>query len=164
VAVLVDSNTASAAEMIAGALDRYDRGAVLGSRTFGKGCVQEYFDDAAGTGVLRLTTLLFALPDGTPVQRLGLEPRFHLDLDSGAEKPTREADLDGSISPRVGPDVREAPWRGGPAWPDHRGRVGPCEDPAVCAALRRVGASPSVARLDVAKSRRSPSARAEKKP
>ncbi len=50
VAVLVDGYTASAAEMIAGALDSYGRGPLLGAHTFGKGCVQEYFDDHSGAG------------------------------------------------------------------------------------------------------------------
>ena len=160
VAALVDARTASAAEMIAGALERYDRGVAIGARTFGKGCVQEYFDDAAGAGVLRLTTLLFALPDGASLQRSGLEPRLRLEPEPRGEILEREADLDGSLEPQSGPDVRRAPWLGGPAWPDHRGRVGPCPDPAVCAALRRVGAGASAARREAGTvRRRSPAAR-----
>ena len=65
VATLVDGDTASAAEMIAGALSAYHRGPVVGERTYGKGCAQEYLDDDAQEGVVRLTTLLYALPDGT---------------------------------------------------------------------------------------------------
>ena len=75
VAVLVDGYTASAAEMIAGAIDSYGRGPLLGAHTFGKGCVQEYFDDHSGAGVLRLTTLLVALPDGSALcSRWGSSP------------------------------------------------------------------------------------------
>ena len=76
VATLVDGDTASAAEMIAGAPRRYRRGPVIGAPTYGKGCAQEYLDDDAHAGVLRLTTLLFALPDGSPVQRVGLLPTY----------------------------------------------------------------------------------------
>ena len=47
VASLVDGDTASAAEMIAGALAAYRRGPTVGSTTFGKGCAQEYLDDDA---------------------------------------------------------------------------------------------------------------------
>ncbi len=47
-----------------------------GTPTFGKGCAQEYVDDDAHAGVLRLTTLVYALPDGTPVQRIGLVPQI----------------------------------------------------------------------------------------
>jgi carboxyl-terminal processing protease len=157
VAALVDARTASAAEMIAGALERYERGVAIGTRTFGKGCVQEYFDDAAGRGVLRLTTLLFALPDGASLQRVGLEPRLVLEPEKSAEPAEREADLDGALAPQSGPDVRAEPWRGGPPWPDHHGRVGPCADAAVCTALRRIGARPSAAhRESKAPRRRSP--------
>ncbi len=158
VAALVDQRTASAAEMIAGALDRYGRGPAIGEQTFGKGCIQEYFDDAAGAGVLRLTTLLFALPDGAALQRVGLEPRFRVDV-SARDPRERESDLDGSMPAQGGPDVRAAAWLGGPGWPDHQGRVGPCEDAAVCAALRRMGLSASAVRRDSAVRRRSPGPR-----
>jgi len=78
VATLVDGATASAAEIIAGALAAYRRGPTVGTRTFGKGCAQEYVDDDAHTGVLRLTTLIYALPDGTAVQRVGLTPQLRV--------------------------------------------------------------------------------------
>ncbi len=136
VAVLVDGYTASAAEMIAGALDSYGRGPLLGAHTFGKGCVQEYFDDHSGAGVLRLTTLLVALPDGTPLQQLGLEPAWSLGLPAVDE---HEADLAGSPRGVSGPDIRNRAAMGMIAWPSARGRVGPCEDPVVCRALARLG-------------------------
>ncbi len=158
VAALMDQRTASAAEMIAGALDHYGRGPAIGERTFGKGCIQEYFDDAAGAGVLRLTTLLFALPDGSALQRVGLEPRLRVDV-SDDDPNERESDLEGAMPSQGGPDVRAAAWLGGPAWPDHQGRVGPCDDTAVCAALRRMGGSASAARRDSAVRRRSPGPR-----
>ena len=53
VATLVDADTASAAEMIAGALTAYHRGPSVGTLTFGKGCAQEYLDDDASAGVDR---------------------------------------------------------------------------------------------------------------
>jgi carboxyl-terminal processing protease len=146
VATLVDGRTASAAEMIAGALDRYDRGTVLGTKTFGKGCVQEYFDDASGAGVLRLTTLLYALPDGSPVQRVGLEPSITLDFREGTEELEREAELPGAMPSVRGPDVRLAAYRGGPSWPEPKGVVGPCPDRGVCAALERLGKASNAGR------------------
>jgi len=136
VAVLVDGYTASAAEMIAGAIDSYGRGPLLGAHTFGKGCVQEYFDDHAGAGVLRLTTLLVALPDGTPLQQVGLEPEWSLGLPPVDE---HEADLEGSPPGASGPDIRNRAVMGSVPWPSAHGRVGPCEDPAVCRALARLG-------------------------
>ena len=143
VAVLVDGYTASAAEMIAGAIDSYGRGPLLGAHTFGKGCVQEYFDDHSGAGVLRLTTLLVALPDGTPLQHAGLEPEWSLGLPAVDE---HESDLDGSPKGVSGPDIRNRAAMGSVPWPSAHGRVGPCEDPVVCRALARLGTGVPVRR------------------
>jgi carboxyl-terminal processing protease len=159
VAALVDSETASAAEMIAGALAAYRRGPTVGSTTFGKGCAQEYVDDDADAGVLRLTTLVYALPDGTPVQRVGLTPTIRFPFASaGAPSapgvpPEREATLPHAPPTWRGPDVRDRPilahaddgtW--GAGWPASKGNVGPCKDADVCRALRLLGGSPPTAR------------------
>jgi carboxyl-terminal processing protease len=136
VAVLVDPDTASAAEMIAGAIAAYDRGVVVGARTFGKGCAQEYLDDEAGMGVLRLSTLVYALPDGRPVQKVGLQPDLLLDLGEALE---REDTLPNAMVPWKGPDVRTTSLIRSVPWPPHGGEVGPCEDEVVCKALRGLG-------------------------
>ncbi len=136
VAVLVDGYTASAAEMIAGALSVYERGPVVGARTFGKGCIQEYFDDRSGVGVLRLTTMVFALPDGSPLPSTGVPPDFALPLPGPTQ---REAALPAALPGWRGPDVRSSA-SPGPAWPRAAGRLGPCGDPTVCRALRRLAA------------------------
>lgn len=141
VAVLVDGATASAAEMLAGALQHYGRALLLGERTYGKGCVQEYFRDHTGGGALRLTTRQFVLPDGTAVQRGGLTPSLPFDFGEPTE---HESDLPGSLAAVSGPDVRR-PVEAGPAWPTHRGRLGPCRDLWVCRALGRISGGPSAA-------------------
>jgi carboxyl-terminal processing protease len=140
-AVLVDGATASAAEMIAGALDRYRRAVVLGQKTYGKGCVQEYFDDEAGAGVLRLTTRLFTFPDGSPVQRRGLVPAIPLRMPLPLG---HESDVPGALSGVEGPDVRVA-LPPSPAWPSPAGRLGPCLEPVVCTALGRASRVPAQA-------------------
>jgi carboxyl-terminal processing protease len=137
VATLVDGYTASAAEMLAGAIGLYQRGRIVGARTFGKGCVQEYFDDKADVGVLRLTTMLFSLPDGSALQGVGLTPDVVLPLPSVSE---REKILPGALDPWKGPDVRASAAMGGPEFPPHRGHVGPCADAWLCTALARLGA------------------------
>lgn len=157
VAAIVDGYTASAAEMIAGGLAAYGRAVVLGRRTFGKGCIQEYADDHTGRGVLRVTTLLYALPDGSAVQRSGLVPNLFLPVDKARD---READVGGALPGYVGPDVREmAP---GPtvAWPSHGGDVGPHADAVITAALRRLGAKAQTRRAVAARrvSARAPTA------
>ena len=148
VATFVDGTTASAAEMIAGALAAYKRGPSVGGTTFGKGCAQEYVDDDAHAGVLRLTTLVYALPDGTPVQRVGLIPQIRFPFAPQGDPGTaqeREAKLVHSAPPWRGPDVRDATalsLRGEDiSWPAHGGAVGPCKDADVCRALRLLGGS-----------------------
>jgi carboxyl-terminal processing protease len=152
VASLVDGETASAAEMIAGALTAYRRGPTVGATTFGKGCAQEYLDDEAHAGTLRLTTLLYALPDGTPVQRIGLSPTIRFPF-GAVDVGDREASLLHSPPVWRGPDVRDravlahvedGTWS--VAWPPHGGNVGPCKDPDVCRAMRMLGMGATTAR------------------
>jgi carboxyl-terminal processing protease len=143
-AVFVDGATASAAEMIGGALASYGRATLVGAPTFGKGCAQEYLDDVADAGVLRVTTLVYALPDGTPVQRVGLKPRLVVDAwRRGASE--RERDLRGAPKTWQGPDIRDRRRLEAPVtarWPSHVGRVGPCPEASMCHALRMLGQSP----------------------
>ena len=141
VATFVDGTTASAAEMIAGALATYRRGVSVGTPTFGKGCAQEYVDDDAHAGVLRLTTLVYALPDGAPVQRIGLTPQVRFPFASTESGPQeREAKLPHAAPPWRGPDLRD---RQKPTfevpWPAHGGNVGPCRESDACRALRTLG-------------------------
>ncbi|WP_394824075.1 S41 family peptidase [Pendulispora albinea] len=148
VATFVDGNTASAAEMISGALSTYHRAPSVGRLTYGKGCAQEYADDDARAGVLRLTTLLYALPDGSPVQRVGLAPTLRFpfallpDEDSSGES---EAKLPEAPPTWRGPDVRNrqmvAQFDAAKlmTWPPHKGHVGPCKDADVCRALQALG-------------------------
>ncbi len=137
VASLVDGETASAAEMLAGALSAYGRGAVVGARTFGKGCVQEYLDDDAKVGVLRLTTLLYALPDGKPVQRVGLPPTIPFPFTASSKETEGKTSHVGPTW--AGPDVRPRPLANYPAWPKLQGPFGPCKDARLCAALEGMG-------------------------
>ncbi len=72
--VLIDQNSASAAEIFAGAIRDHRRGTVVGTRSFGKGSVQGIFPlDVAEAG-LRLTTAKFYSPNGKPFSQVGVEP------------------------------------------------------------------------------------------
>ncbi|HUR14579.1 MAG TPA: S41 family peptidase [Mycobacteriales bacterium] len=71
--VLVDGSTASAAEVVAGALQDRGRAVVVGSRTFGKGTVQEPHRLADGSS-LALTVARYTLPSGRSVEGVGIEP------------------------------------------------------------------------------------------
>lgn len=68
VALLVDSNTASAAEIVAGALQDHDRAVVLGAPTYGKGSAQNVFRVGNG-GAVKLTTALWYTPSGRSINR-----------------------------------------------------------------------------------------------
>ncbi len=67
-AVLTDEGSASASEILAGAVQDWDRGVVIGRRTFGKGLVQEQFDLSNG-GALRLTVARYYIPSGRSIQK-----------------------------------------------------------------------------------------------
>ncbi|MVT11559.1 PDZ domain-containing protein [Chitinophaga sp. ysch24] len=67
-AILTDEGSASASEILAGAVQDWDRGTIIGRRTFGKGLVQEQFDLSNG-GALRLTIARYYIPSGRSIQK-----------------------------------------------------------------------------------------------
>ena len=75
-AVLVNRSSASASEILAGAIQDYGRGIVIGTRTYGKGTVQNLVDlpSYGGTGRLKLTVSQYFRVNGEGVQRRGIEP------------------------------------------------------------------------------------------
>ncbi len=68
VAVLIDEGSASASEILSGIIQDYDRGTVIGRRSFGKGLVQEQFPLSNG-GALRLTVARYYIPSGRSIQK-----------------------------------------------------------------------------------------------
>lgn len=80
VVVLINQGAASASEIVSGALQDYGRAVVIGTRSFGKGSVQDVFNLAHGKAILKLTTQYYMLPMGRIIHRLpeakswGVEP------------------------------------------------------------------------------------------
>ncbi|MDO5580017.1 MAG: S41 family peptidase [Planctomycetia bacterium] len=74
--VLIDEGSASASEIVSACLQDYKRAAIVGSRSYGKGTVQELFPLPCGMGLLRLTDASFWRPSGVPLHR------FHNSKDS----------------------------------------------------------------------------------
>ena len=96
IVVLTDSGTASASEIVAGALQDHHRALVMGARTFGKGSVQTLLQLGPETA-LRLTTARYYTPSGRSVQEGGIEPDIAVpqisDPDYKSRPVFREADL-----------------------------------------------------------------------
>jgi carboxyl-terminal processing protease len=95
--VLVNEGSASASEIVAGALKDWNRAVILGTKTFGKGSVQSVIPLSDGSG-LRLTTAVYFTPKGTSIQATGIVPDIVVKLESkekGKAHPViREEDLE----------------------------------------------------------------------
>jgi carboxyl-terminal processing protease len=100
VVVLVDAGSASASEVLAGALHDNERARVVGSRTFGKGSVQTLLPLDNGDSV-KLTTARYFTPSGKSIQARGIEPDVVLKPDKAAtiagDSPYAEAALPGHL-------------------------------------------------------------------
>jgi carboxyl-terminal processing protease len=90
--VLVNHASASASEVLAGALQDHGRAVIVGERTFGKGSVQSVLPMRNGSGI-KLTTARYYTPAGRSIQALGIVPDVLIDEGGGS----READLDGHL-------------------------------------------------------------------
>lgn len=83
--VLVDSHSASASELLTGALKDYGIGKVVGTTTYGKGIVQNIYPLSDGSAV-KLTNARYYTPKGTNIQGTGIEPDVKVELDVEAYK------------------------------------------------------------------------------
>ncbi|MDR1662544.1 MAG: S41 family peptidase [Azoarcus sp.] len=96
--VLVNGGSASASEIVAGALQDHKRAKIMGTRTFGKGSVQTILP-LANAAALKLTTGRYYTPSGRSIQAKGIDPDIVVEesAQGGSAKRLREADLQGHL-------------------------------------------------------------------
>ena len=90
--VLVDAGTASAAEIVAGAIQDYKRATLVGMPTYGKGSVQEWIALVGNNGAVRITVARWYTPNGRQISKIGITPDIEspvLDKDVQAGKDTQ---------------------------------------------------------------------------
>ena len=103
IVILINAGSASASEIVAGALQDHRRAIVLGTKSFGKGSVQSVLPMGQSGGI-RLTTARYYTPSGRSIQALGVTPDVFLkfkrfeESEEDKRKTFSEADLEGALS------------------------------------------------------------------
>lgn len=162
-ALLVDGGTASAAEILAGALQDHDRALLVGSTTYGKGSVQNVFPLRGGEGAVKLTTARYFTPGGRGISRpLAAAAPDEADEDEFGDEPVPAdtARADSAARPAfrtpagrtvrggggITPDLAAAPAAGGaaPAAPSRESLAGDEAFQKAAAILRRAKAPADV--------------------
>ncbi|MEZ5787001.1 MAG: S41 family peptidase [Xanthobacteraceae bacterium] len=100
VIVLINGGSASASEIVAGALQDHKRATLIGTRSFGKGSVQTIIPLGSGNGALRLTTARYYTPAGTSIQAKGIVPDIESLQEVPEEVKARSAEMRGESSLR----------------------------------------------------------------
>ncbi len=101
IVVLINTGSASASEIVAGALQDYHRAILVGTKSYGKGSVQTVIP-IAGAGAMKLTTALYYTPKGRSIQKLGIDPDITVNAAKLEEiaplKGMSEADMKGALA------------------------------------------------------------------
>jgi carboxyl-terminal processing protease len=101
IAVLIDANSASAAEIFAGAIKDYDYGTLIGTTTYGKGIVQTIFPFEDGSAI-KLTTAKYYTPNGNYIHGVGIDPDIELEYDySGPDDDTYDMQYDNQLQKAI---------------------------------------------------------------
>ena len=100
VIVLINGGSASASEIVAGALQDHRRATLVGTRSFGKGSVQTIIPLGSGNGALRLTTARYFTPSGRSIQAKGISPDIEVLQEVPEEMKARSTETKGESSLR----------------------------------------------------------------
>jgi carboxyl-terminal processing protease len=111
VVALIDGNSASASEILAGALQDTGRGTLVGSRSFGKGTIQEWLPLPNDMGGMRLTVLKWLTPGGRWIHDTGIEPDIAVDAAAtgGSPDPVLDRALEVLGAPVASPSASATP-------------------------------------------------------
>jgi carboxyl-terminal processing protease len=132
VIVLVDGGTASASEIVAGALQDSGRAVVVGTRTFGKGSVQTVIELEDGSG-LKLTIARYYTPSGRSIQERGITPDLWVKASASDDDAPREQNLPGHFKSEEEAAISSAPLQ--PPAPQPPAPDDPQDDPQLKVAL-----------------------------
>jgi carboxyl-terminal processing protease len=113
IVVLINGGSASASEIVAGALQDHKRAIIMGKQSFGKGSVQSVFP-MKGNAALKLTTARYYTPSGRSIQAKGIVPDILVEsvkpvpVKGGGEGDFKEKDFTNKLAPEAGPEKNKA--------------------------------------------------------
>lgn len=91
VTILINGNSASASEVLTGALRDYEIAQTVGTTSFGKGIVQEIFKLSSGEGGFKVTISKYYTPDGENIHKTGITPNFEIELSQDTDNQLEKA-------------------------------------------------------------------------
>jgi carboxyl-terminal processing protease len=100
--VLINGGSASASEIVAGAVQDLGRGKLVGQTTFGKGSVQNWIPLDNNQGAVRVTIARWLTPNGRQIHKVGLEPDVVVELTEEDVKAERDPQLDRAVEILLG--------------------------------------------------------------
>lgn len=113
IVVLINEGSASASEIVSGALQDNKRAVIMGIKSFGKGSVQHVIPLPENQGALRLTTSLYYTPSGKSIQAHGIDPDIivesaKIQKDEKLSDKSSEADLNGHLEAQIQEELKDA--------------------------------------------------------